>query len=222
MRVFIHCLIKANYRDKNYKGNVIKRGSFLTSLQQLSYELDISVQQTRTALDKLKSTNELTIISTNKGTQIFVANYTKYQNIQEELTNKPTSMLTDNQQTNNTLVNKQITTTKEYKERKEYKEEVLKKENIKEKKYFDLEELNKLFLEFLDLRKKIKAVNSERAISSLLNKLNKYPDDIKIEMLNKSIINSWKDVYELKKGGVKDNERSNESFASTYERKTKW
>lgn len=73
-----------------------------------------------------------------------------------------------------------------------------KKENNKKKKYFDNEELNNLFLDFLDLRKKIKAVNSERAINNLLNKLNKYDDDTKIKMIDKSITNSWKDVYELK------------------------
>lgn len=76
-----------------------------------------------------------------------------------------------------------------------------KKENIKEK-YFDDNELNDLFLDFLDLRKKIKAVNSERAISNLINKLKKFDDDTKKQMLNNSITNSWKDVYEIKNRSV--------------------
>ena len=71
------------------------------------------------------------------------------------------------------------------------------KENNK-RKFFDSEELNNLFIEYLDLRKKIKAVNSDRAINGLLNKLKPYPDDIKKEMIEESIINSWKSIYPLK------------------------
>lgn len=73
-------------------------------------------------------------------------------------------------------------------------------EESKEKKkiYFDNENLNSIFEEFLQVRKKLKAVNSDRAIKTLINKLNKYNDDIKYQMIEKSIVNSWKDVYELK------------------------
>lgn len=71
------------------------------------------------------------------------------------------------------------------------------KENTK-RKYFDDDELNDMFIEYLSLRKKIKAVNTERAIKGLLNKLEPYPDSIKKEMLEESIVNSWKSVYPLK------------------------
>ncbi len=77
-----------------------------------------------------------------------------------------------------------------------------KKENIKEKKeYFSDKSLNDLFLEFLDVRKKLRAVNSERAINSLLKKLSKYDDGTKYIMIEKSIVSSWKDVYPLKENG---------------------
>lgn len=72
------------------------------------------------------------------------------------------------------------------------------KENIKRKKYFEDANLNDIFIEFLELRKKLKVVNSKRAIKSLMTKLSKYDDDTKKKMLEKSIISSWKDVYELK------------------------
>jgi len=70
--------------------------------------------------------------------------------------------------------------------------------NIYAKKYFENEEVNNLFLEFLEMRKKIKAVNSDRAINTLINKLNKYSDEIRIKMIEKSIVSSWKDIYEIK------------------------
>ena len=76
--------------------------------------------------------------------------------------------------------------------------EIEKKKIIKEKKYFENENVNNIFIEFLQLRKKLKAVNSDRAINLLINQLNKYDDDIKIKMIEQSILNSWKSVYELK------------------------
>jgi predicted phage replisome organizer len=76
--------------------------------------------------------------------------------------------------------------------------DINKKKNIKTTKYFDDENLNSLFIEFLEVRKKLKAVNSDRAINTLINTLNNYPDDIKYKMIENSIVNSWKSVYELK------------------------
>lgn len=92
--------------------------------------------------------------------------------------------------------------TKSYTEIEKDKEKE-KKEDIdikKEKKnlYFDNDNLESIFKEFLEVRKKLKAVNSDRAIKTLLNKLNKYNDDVKYQMIENSIVNSWKDVYELK------------------------
>ncbi len=74
--------------------------------------------------------------------------------------------------------------------------------------YYANKELNDLFKDFLELRKKIKAVNSERAIKMLINKLSKYEDNVKIKMLERSILNSWKDVYELPKEKYKEPEPS--------------
>ena len=70
--------------------------------------------------------------------------------------------------------------------------------NVNDNIYFSNEKLNNLFLDFLQLRKKIKAVNSERAINSLLKTLEAYDDATKYKMIEKSITNSWKDVYPLK------------------------
>lgn len=64
--------------------------------------------------------------------------------------------------------------------------------------YFENEELDALFKDFLSMRKKIKAVNSDRAITLLINKLSKYDDKTKIKMIENSIENSWKGIYELK------------------------
>ena len=89
-----------------------------------------------------------------------------------------------------------------FKENNINKNNINKKEIYKEKEYFKNEELNKIFIEFLEIRKKLKAVNSDRAINSLLKKLNNYDDDTKYKMIEQSIVSSWKNIYE-----VKDNKR---------------
>lgn len=85
-RLFIHLLLKANHSDKSYKGMTVKRGTLLTSRELLSFETSLSVRQIRTALNKLKSTNELTIETSKQGTVIQVVNYDKYQDATNELT----------------------------------------------------------------------------------------------------------------------------------------
>jgi hypothetical protein len=51
-RVFIHCLLKANYKDKNWKGIQIKRGQFVTSTSKLSTELGLSININQTQTDQ--------------------------------------------------------------------------------------------------------------------------------------------------------------------------
>ena len=81
----------------------------------------------------------------------------------------------------------------------EFSEDKDSKVKSSKEEYFSNENVNSIFIEFIDVRKKLKAVNSERAIKTLINKLNKYDDDTKYQMIENSIVNSWKDVYELKK-----------------------
>jgi len=74
---------------------------------------------------------------------------------------------------------------------------VIEKKDKKPVVYFENEKLNKLFNDFLKLRKQLKAKNTDRAITLLTNELNKYDDNIKIQMIEKSIMNSWKSVFPL-------------------------
>lgn len=85
-KLFIHCLIKANWKDAKFKGIEIKRGQFITSLNRLSEETGLSVQQVRTALEKLVSTHSVTKSSFENFTVITVENYDTYQENNKEAT----------------------------------------------------------------------------------------------------------------------------------------
>lgn len=102
--LFLKCLLLANHKDKKWRGIDIPRGSFITSIESLSSKkAKVSVQQVRTGLNRLKSTGEITIKTTNQYTHISINNYDKYQPFNDE-NNK---QITNEQQTDN----KQITTT---------------------------------------------------------------------------------------------------------------
>lgn len=68
---------------------------------------------------------------------------------------------------------------------------------------FDVEdeELKEALKDFEKMRKGIKAPLTDRAKKQILTKLNRLAPDTngKIEVLNQSIVNCWKDVYELHK-----------------------
>jgi hypothetical protein len=103
-RLFLHLLLKANHKEKRFKGLELKIGSIVTSRDLLARETGLTSQQIRTALTKLISTNEITSITSSQGTIIQIVSYEKYQVPTNEITNEqPTS----NQQstTNNNVKN---------------------------------------------------------------------------------------------------------------------
>jgi hypothetical protein len=115
--LFLHCLLKANYIDKPYRGIIIKRGTFVTSFEVLSAEIGLSIQQLRTASKKLESTGEINRRSTTQGTILSVCNYDVYQ--EEE----PSVLVESNGQStfDQPKTNGQSTTTKNYKKLKKEK-----------------------------------------------------------------------------------------------------
>lgn len=120
-KLFIHCLLKANFKDKSWQGIRIERGSFITSLDNLAFETGLSKMQVRTAIKKLKLTHEITHKTTSHYSIITVNNYNSYQpnntqvntqitykqhtsNTQVTLTNNDNNVNNDN---NNIYINKE-------------------------------------------------------------------------------------------------------------------
>lgn len=111
-RIFFQLLLQANHESVLYKGQKINRGQTLTSYKQLIERIGdkkITIQQTRTAINHLKSTGEITTQSTGNGLLVTIEKYDLYQTEKEKTTGKTTEELTFNQQTVNSLPNIQIT-----------------------------------------------------------------------------------------------------------------
>lgn len=124
--LFRHLILKANHKDKSWRGTLIKRGQLITSRDKLAEETGLSPQQIRTALNKLKSTSNITSHATNRFTLIEVLNYSVFQGSDddEQPASQPASQPTSNQPPN-----QQITTNKNVKKGKNEKN---KRNNTKE------------------------------------------------------------------------------------------
>ena len=104
-RLFLYIILKANHKEKKYRGMDLKVGTIITSRDILAIETGLSVRQVRTALEKLKMTNELTIKTSTQGTVIEVVNYKKYQLTANEVANE--RPMNDQQVTSNKKDNKE-------------------------------------------------------------------------------------------------------------------
>ena len=78
-RLFIHCLLRANHKEKKWQGITIDRGSFVTSYQHLALDLGLTISQVRTSVDKLKMTGEIAHKSHTKYGIITINKYDDYQ-----------------------------------------------------------------------------------------------------------------------------------------------
>lgn len=226
--VFLHCLLKANWKEGKFEGKTVPRGSFITSIKKIALELDLTEDEVKTALKHLLKTGELTKQTTNKYTVITVSNYELYQEVTKQNQNNSQTD-TEPLPNNSTSIPNLFPTIEEYKEREEDKE--VKKESKednntppispsqgeavdepkpkpKAKKkgptvyYPNDEQLDEAFKEFLVMRNKIKKpLATQKALTRMMNRIEKLSggdNDLAIKILNQSTDHCWQDVYELK------------------------
>ena len=88
--LFLHCLLKANWKDGSWHGHEYKRGQFITSLPSLAKETGLTIRQVRTALEHLKSTGEVTDKKYPKFRIITVVSYDLFQSTDRQNDRKTT------------------------------------------------------------------------------------------------------------------------------------
>ena len=93
-RLYMHLLLKANYKEKIWRGEAIAVGELITSFHNLSEETNLTKQQIRTTFEKLKKTGEITVETTNRYTKIVINNYKNYQKDSQTATRQSTRTLT--------------------------------------------------------------------------------------------------------------------------------
>ena len=101
----VHCLLRANHKESEWKGIKIMAGQFVSGRKILSAETGLSEQQVRTCIKKLVKTGELsTNIATMNNTVFTLNSWKKYQ-LQERPTNGITKDQPDTNQTPTTNKN---------------------------------------------------------------------------------------------------------------------
>ena len=107
VKLFLFLLLKANYKDKRWKGIEVKRGQLVTTLRDMVKQAGISMQKLRTCLAKLQETQEINTQTTHQFTIITVCKYDSYQSQEDD----GNTQSTHEQHTSNT----RVTQTKERK-----------------------------------------------------------------------------------------------------------
>lgn len=77
--LFVHMLLKANWKEGRFRDITVPRGSFVSSIAKLAEETGLTNDEVRTAISHLIHTKEVTKLSTNKYTVFTVVNYSLYQ-----------------------------------------------------------------------------------------------------------------------------------------------
>ena len=75
VRMYIMLLINAAWKDFDYDGMTMRRGQYVTSIARLGEMCGLTVRQTRTALSRLKATNDIAVQTTAKYSIITLNGY---------------------------------------------------------------------------------------------------------------------------------------------------
>jgi len=187
------CLLKASHKECKtmigFQEITLCPGQFIFGRKVASKELNLTEQNVRTCLEKLKTMENLTIKTTNKYSIITIINWDIYQGNGFEDNQQIIQQLTNNSPT----TNQQLTTNKNDKNDKNKKKKVA---------HFILPEWipKEMWSAFLEVRKKKRAANTDYAFKLLMNTLNQLHKDgnDRIKVIEQSIERGWAGFFELK------------------------
>lgn len=151
----------------------------------------------------------------------YMRNYMQgYREKQKAITTGETSCKTNCKTNSKTNVSQADKEDKEY--RKENKEKRIKKESSYDEILSSVEndDLRELYLEYIKMRKMIKAPMTDRALTMLINKVNELePHSVENQkkMLEIAIMNNWKSVYPLRDTEKSDNVQGKQLSTQTEE-----
>lgn len=106
--MLLECLLSANYETKKYRGTVIERGSFTTSVRKLSERTGLSNMTVQKCLKQLEECGTIKREATGKYTKIAIVNYDQYQN--NSVLKNSTRRGTRNSTQNSTQTSTQVST----------------------------------------------------------------------------------------------------------------
>ena len=190
-QAWIDLLLLANIEDKktSYRGEIItcKRGDVNYSISWLAERWKWSRKRTRNFLNVLENDEMVSVSATTNRTTITIVNYDNFNG-------RVSTKVSTKEQRGYQRGNSEGTTTKECKNEKN--------EKNNNKVFFPNDELlDSAFKDFVEMRKRIKAPLTDRAITLSINNLNKLSggdNELAIAIINQTVMNGWKGFYPLK------------------------
>jgi len=198
--LFLHCLLRANHESTKWRGQIIERGSFVTSLSHLASELNLSVKQVRYCINKLKNTGELAHKGNNRNSIISINNYELYQENWQtkdnELTNKGQSEGKQGATNNN---EKNEKNDKKYFIAKSFFQKLL-AEDEDIKKYSSFSDSFLKFLQYkTDIKKQYKTEDSVKNAFLKFARLANGDVNYGVALVDNAIARGWQSIYDLPK-----------------------
>jgi hypothetical protein len=196
LKVWIWCLLKATHDDYiqmiGLQEVELEKGQFIFGRKVAANELKMSESKTYRLIKKLETMQNLNIKANNKYSIITIANWELYQsdsnNSEQQFEQQMNNKRTTNEQ--------QMNTNKNIKNNKNINNNIY---SVLDN-YTSNDDLRQALNDFLEMRKKIKKPMTERALNMLLSKLDELAatDEVKIKLLDQSILHNWQTVYPLK------------------------
>lgn len=199
--VFMYLLLRANITDSSFHGVTIPRGTVVSSIRSISVATGLTEKQVRNSLNHLKKTGEIAVKGHPKFGVYSIKNYDLYQT-EGQANGQSTGQSKGSQgAAKGQSKGSQRATLKEEEEEKE------EKEPKKERSYYPGDAaLDEAFRSFVEMRIKIKQPMTDRAIDLAMARLKRMAsdpsgtmdNDLAIRILEQSVRNNWRDIYELK------------------------
>lgn len=238
--ILIWVMLLAKAGKCNSNGYIFLTENIPYTPEILAAEFDFEISTIHLALGAL---SKLNMILQSEET-LFITGWEEHQNVEglekiREQTRRRVAKCREKQKflpsnaTCNVTVTESNATDKEREEEREREED----NNIKKEKkksefdviiqnYTDNEEFQRVIYEFVKMRKAIKAPMTSNALKLMLKKLDKLETDVylKVDILEQSIMNSWKGIFPLKKedAGYKKFNGYNNQSSSIDNLKSLW
>jgi biotin operon repressor len=200
LKLWIYCLLKANWKPKPFSGVMIPIGSFAFVSRNLAGVLGVSRGKLWRDINKLETMSQIETQTNRNFTVVSICNWETYQDIEDDDrdTDEPqTETKTGRKRTTGGTTNG--TTNKEVKKgrSKEVKETTASQsvpipENLNQPDFVSALE------DFRQMRREIKKPFTPAAEKKLFAKLAKWGTEKAIVALDKSTENSWQGVFEPK------------------------
>ena len=203
--LWVHLLLRANYKDREWHGTIIKRGQLVVGRRMLSELTGISERAIRTCLGRLKSTNEIEIKTTNKYSIITICKFERYQQAENESDQQTTSKRPANDQQTTTLIEKI--------EGIDKKKKRTTKVVPKTPAFLIAPEFEVPFRKWLEYkRQRRESYKSDMSLKACYEKLVRLANGDPLTaglIVEQSIANNWAGLFELKDNVIKTNDGRN-------------